>query len=1275
MPPAPLSRPYRSVVLILAASYALLVIAVGFAGRRMIDEIRDVESQAKDLYEHPFRANAACHEARLAASLIRSELLFVQMERVPTGLHLQLNVEELDHQFEANLDLVEQFYLGDLQQVRETRTLAGRWRERRIALMRLLDAGQYEDARLLTLAEIAPLHDAVMRRLDAISDFTAQKGAFFAEEARRKAADSVQRMWSLLALLVVGALMGAFGVTLVVVGQLKRRDRELARERERIRLLADNVPGLATVLLDAQGRIESWNEGARRLHGYEAAEIIGQSVDRLYTAEQRAAGKTAHLLALALANGFHEDFDWRVRKDGSRLYADVIVCPLRDEAGALRGYIKITRDISERHRLEQDLIAARDHAEAANRAKSGFLANMSHEVRTPLNAIIGLTQLVLDSPLNTEQRDFLGKVQRSSRALLGVLNDLLDYSKIEAGHLEFEVIDMSVEEVLRQSADLFMASIEHKGLDIVVEVDPALPQRVRGDPLRLGQVLNNLVGNAVKFTDHGEIRLAVDLVEPQPADGSVELSFTVADTGIGIAQASVDHLFRAFAQADESVTRRFGGTGLGLAICRHLVSLMGGRISVDSQPGQGSRFIFNARFEAAPQNGAAEADKGLPEHLRVLVVDDHDSSRQLLQRHLDAWQCDVTCVDNADAGLAELRAAHLRPFDLVLIDWLMPGTDGLTMARAIDAEVADGRVDHAPRVIMVTAHAREKLMSAAGTTRVDAVLIKPVVRSTLLDAVNRALAVRPGGGIQPGAAAAPQPEPDDRPAPPSNAWRLAAADIAGKHILLVEDNELSQAVAREFMQRAGLRVSCAGNGGEAMLAVEHERFDAVLMDLHMPDMDGFEATRRIRALPGNQALPIIALTAAALQQDRASAQAAGMNAHLAKPIDPETLIELLIQWLVPREPRSALPGSTDTPATPASAPAPRAADPARMAPIAGKVRLDRAGALARMGGDAKVLARLLKRFGESHVDTARLVGEALDAGDNNAAIELLHRLAGAAASLGLSDLGRVASRFEVKLRAPAEARAVDLPIDTSAAPGDDAAELRRQLTDHIELAQGLIAAELQDHPARQTRLVLRANGELQDAADAAAAALARHDVTRQADAALATADLALGNGAVVGAPAPDRSGGAVRPGATTVPVPVPVAAQPLSPSAPRHDLSSGQGAQAQAGHDSDVMQPNPVGRRHSAARRLVGTLEALQPLLRERDLVPRELLEGLEMHTEAWAITLDPRAQAGLPGSVADAAEVIDALGQLAEQLDAYDYPQAEQALHRALGHMRKLHV
>jgi PAS domain S-box-containing protein len=1128
MPPAPLSRPYRSVVLILAASYALLVIAVGLAGRRMIDEIRDVEAQARELYEHPFRANAACHEARLAASLIRSELLFVQMERVPTGLHLQLNVDELDHQLDANLDLVEQFYLGDLQQVREARTLAGRWRERRIALMRLLDAGLYEEARVLTLVEIAPLHDAVMRRLDAISDFTGQKGAFFAEEARRKAADSVQRMWSLLALLVVGALMGAFGVTLVVVGQLKRRDRELAQERERIRLLGDTVPGLATVLLDATGRIESWNDGARRLHGYEAAEIIGQPVDRLYTPEQRAAGKTAHMLALAQANGFHEDLDWRVRKDGSRLFADVIVCPLRDEAGALSGYVKITRDISERHRLEQDLIAARDHADAANRAKSGFLANMSHEVRTPLNAIIGLTQLVLDSPLEPEQRDLLGKVQRSSRALLGVLNDLLDYSKIEAGHLEFEVIDMNVEEVLHQSADLFMATIEHKGLAIVVEVDPTLPQRVRGDPLRLGQVLNNLIGNAVKFTDHGEIRLSVDLVAPQPADGSVELRFSVNDTGIGIAPGSVEHLFRAFAQADESVTRRFGGTGLGLAICRHLVSLMGGRISVDSQPGQGSSFVFTARFGSC--------------------------------------------------------------------------------------ELAEG---------------------------VDETTISPTPADAPAGAPRKAEA-------------------------PSKAWRLAAADIAGKHILLVEDNELSQDVAREFMQRAGLQVTCAGSGGEALLAVEHERFDAVLMDLHMPDMDGFEATRRIRALPGNQALPIIALTAAALQQDRASAHAAGMNAHLAKPIDPESLIELLVQWLAPREPEPAAPRRIDLPM---AAPT-RPAEPVRVAALADQVRLDRAGALARMGGDAKVLARLLKRFIDSHVDTGRLVGQALDAGDTDHAIELLHRLAGAAASLGLSDLGRVASRFEVSLHAPEAGDAVALRIDSGAPPGDDIAALRLQLAEHIELARALIEAELRSNPPRQPRLVLRANGELQDAADAAAAALLRRDADQTQASAQSPASVALSNGAAVDLPSPTVHNGAVAPAG---------AAASAAAGAPAHEqgrpVDSSNGTRRPASSDDDVKLADPSDHRRSSARRLIAILEALQPLLRERDLVPRELLDGLETHTESWAITLDPRAGAGLPGSVADASEVIDTLGQLAEQLDAYDYPRAEQALHQALGHMRKLHA
>jgi CheY-like chemotaxis protein len=471
-------------------------------------------------------------------------------------------------------------------------------------------------------------------------------------------------------------------------------------------------------------------------------------------------------------------------------------------------------------------------------------------------------------------------------------------------------------------------------------------------------------------------------------------------------------------------------------------------------------------------------------------------------------------------------------------------------------------------------------------------------------------------------------------------------------------------------------VSCAGSGGEALLAVEHDRFDAVLMDLHMPDMDGFEATRRIRALPGNQALPIIALTAAALQQDRANAQAAGMNAHLAKPIDPETLIDLLTHWLAPRVLDAATPGRAAAPMPMAPPPV----EPAGVAALSGRVRLDRAGALARMGGDARVLARLLKRFIESHVDTGRLVGEALEAGDTQGAIELLHRLAGAAASLGLSDLGRVASRFEVTLRAPQGEQAVDLYVDGDAPPADTIGALRLQLAEHIELARGLIATELQEHPPRQPRLVLRANGELQETVDAAAA-LARQAADQAMAKAQATApyaglngtapDLALPTSAPAATSGANHRGGSNAPRPATTPLPAPELQRSNDASVKEPAHADG----AQHDNNGDVMQANPVGHRHSAARRLLNTLETLQPLLRERDLVPRELLEGLELHTEAWAITLDPRAQAGLPGSVADAAEVIDALGQLAEQLDAYDYPQAEQALHQALGHMRKLHA
>jgi PAS domain S-box-containing protein len=748
---------------------------------------------------------------------------------------------------------------------------------------------------------------------------------------------------------------------------------------------------------DLAGTITSWNSGAAAMFGYPPAEAVGRALN---VGESTPEEEQARRQRLAAGHKFSYDAK-AITRVGTAIDIQVAVAPLLDDANQCIGSIAVARDVTQHKRSEEALRLAREAAEAASHAKSSFLARMSHEIRTPMNGVLGMTELLLETGLTATQRKYAETVQRSGQNLLGIINDLLDFSKIEAGKLELENVDMDLRRTIEDVVDLLAERAHSKGLELACSIPANLPTHVKGDPLRLGQVLTNLVGNAIKFTEQGSVVIRVASVE----DGAkkVTMRFEVSDTGVGISRDAQSRIFDEFSQADGSTTRKHGGSGLGLAISKQLVEMMGGSIEVESAPGAGSTFAFTASLEKQEHVPMEATPMGMLTGVRALIVESTAINRGILHAQMSNWGMTNRVAATPEQAIELLAEAATRgaPFDIAIVDLGLPGMDALELARAIRARSDIGKV----RLVMLTR--RQVDIRNARDAGIDACLSKPVRQTVLYECLVNVMA----GQTQEAVASPAVREP------------LAAVPPGMRGtILLVEDNLINQQVALGILQIQGYNVTVVNNGREALDAHQHGAFDLILMDCHMPEMDGFEATREIRArerASAGKRLPIIALTANAMAQDRDACLDAGMDDHLSKPFSMLTLQEMLDRWM-------PHPTASQTQAAELAA-----AATAKAAEVLDRQVLDQLSKV-RTNGKPELLARVINLYLAESPKLIQKLKQAARAGDAPEMAGFAHSLKSSSANVGAKVLSRYCEEAETSARRAdtEEARKILSKIET-----------------------------------------------------------------------------------------------------------------------------------------------------------------------------------------------------------------------------------------------------
>ena len=761
----------------------------------------------------------------------------------------------------------------------------------------------------------------------------------------------------------------------------KNAEDALRASEKRFRDLFEDAP-VAYHETDTDGIVRRVNRAECVLLGREPSQIIGKHAWELLAPEEQERSRDAMRGKLSREMKVEVVERDYVAADGSRHTMEIHASLIEDHNGHVVGLRSAKLDVTARKRAETELKKAKEAAEAASRAKGEFLANMSHEIRTPMNAVIGMTELALNTQLTAEQREFLGIVHDSADSLLGLLNDILDFSKIEAGRFELESIGFSLRESLGQTLDTLALRAEEKGLELACHILTAVPDALVGDPARLRQIVVNLVGNAIKFTERGEVVVAVET--EQQSDDLVRLHFTVSDTGIGIPADKRQVIFEAFSQADTSTTRRYGGTGLGLAISSQLVAMMDGRIWVESEGGAGSAFHFTAQFGRASEPVGAPRSKEFIhlENLPVLVVDDNATNRRILEEMLTSWRMRPTMVASGAEALRELEHARHSgaPYPLVILDAMMPEMDGFALAEKIR-----NRPDlTSPTLVMLSSAAHADHAERSRKCGVACYATKPVKQSDLLDVIMTALgeqAVTSRRSI-------------------GHAAEVSSASSCPLRILLAEDNEVNQKLAVRWLRKWGHSVVVAGNGREALARLEKDAFDLILMDVQMPEMGGLETTAAIRAKEQGGAghVPILAMTAHALKGDRERCLAAGMDGYISKPIRPQEMFRAIENLSPPAETSGARPDDDI---------------------------LDRQEVLYRFDDDMELLREAVQDFLEECPKRLAGLRDALACGDSDAVARLAHALKGSVGNFAARHAVDAAQKLETIGREGEVARGVE----------------------------------------------------------------------------------------------------------------------------------------------------------------------------------------------------------------------------------------------------------